>query len=90
MHIRLAALEKDLSSQMQMDLDTRIQMFRAQKLAERAAKQRRRAPSLFEAIILATARVYDSKVPTGDEHFEWLPETIRIWVVASLVRGSER
>lgn len=78
MHNRLAALAKDLSSQMQMDLDTRIQLFRARKLAERAAKQRGRAPSLFDAIVLATARVYDSKVLTGDEHFEGLPETIRI------------
>ena len=48
------------------------------ELAERAAKQRRRAPSLFDAIVLATARVYDSKVLTGDEHFEGLPETIPI------------
>ena len=48
------------------------------ELAERAAKQRRRAPSLLDAIVLATARVYDSKVLTGDEHFEGLPETIPI------------
>jgi len=48
------------------------------ELAERAAKQRRRAPSLFDAIVLATARVYDSKVLTGDEHLEGLPETIPI------------
>jgi predicted nucleic acid-binding protein len=48
------------------------------ELAERAAKQRRRAPGLFDAIILATARVYDFKVLTGDEHFEGLPETIPI------------
>ena len=48
------------------------------ELAQKAAKQRRRAPSLFDAIVLATARVYDSKVLTGDEHFEGLPETISI------------
>jgi predicted nucleic acid-binding protein len=48
------------------------------ELAQLAAKQRRRAPSLFDAIVLATARVYDSKVLTGDEHFEGLPETIPI------------
>lgn len=48
------------------------------ELAERAVKQRRRAPSLFDAIVLAIARVYDSKVLTGDEHFEGLPETIPI------------
>ncbi len=48
------------------------------ELAQRAAKQRRRAPSLFNAIVLATARVYDSKLLTGDEHFEGLSETIPI------------
>jgi predicted nucleic acid-binding protein len=48
------------------------------ELAERAAKQRRRAPGLFDAIVLATARVHDSKVLTGDEHFEGLSETVPI------------
>ena len=48
------------------------------ELAARAAKQRRRAPSLFDAIVLATARVHNSKVLTGDEHFEGLPDTIPI------------
>ncbi len=48
------------------------------ELADRAAKQRRRAPSLFDAIVLATARVHDSKILTGDEHFEGLSETIPI------------
>jgi len=48
------------------------------ELAERAAKRRHRTPSLFDAIILATARVYDSKVLTGDEHFEGLSETVPI------------
>ena len=48
------------------------------ELATRAAKQKRRAPSLFDAIVLATARVHDSKVLTGDEHFEGLPDTIPI------------
>lgn len=48
------------------------------ELADKAAKQRRRAPSLFDAIVLATARVHDSKVLTGDEHFEGLSETIPI------------
>ncbi len=47
-------------------------------LSEKAKKERRRTPSLFDAIVLAIARVYDSKVITGDEHFEALPETIPI------------
>jgi len=48
------------------------------ELVDRAAKQRRRAPSLFDVIVLATARVHDSQVLTGDEHFEGLSETIPI------------
>jgi hypothetical protein len=48
------------------------------ELGERAAKQGRRAPSPFDAIVLGTPRVYDSKVLTGDEYFEELPETIAI------------
>ena len=37
-----------------------------------------REPSLFDAIVLATARANDSKVLTGDLHFQKLPETI--WI----------
>jgi predicted nucleic acid-binding protein len=48
------------------------------EVAAKAAKQRRKAPSLFDAIVLATVRVHDSKVLTGDEHFEGLPDTILI------------
>ncbi len=33
-------------------------------------------PSLFDAIILATARMREAKVLTGDEHFRELPETL--------------
>jgi predicted nucleic acid-binding protein len=48
------------------------------ELANKAKQQRRRMPSLFDAIVLATAREHDSKVLTGDEHFEGLPETVLI------------
>ncbi len=48
------------------------------ELVDKARKERLRSPSLFDAIVLATARVYDSKVITGDEHFEKLPEAILI------------
>ena len=37
------------------------------------AKKEERSPSLFDAIILATASAYSSKVLTGDEHFTALP-----------------
>jgi predicted nucleic acid-binding protein len=48
------------------------------ELAEKAKFENRRSPSLFDAIVLATAREYDSKVLTGDEHFKSLQETIII------------
>ena len=48
------------------------------ELANTAKQQRRRMPSLFDAIVLATAREHNSKVLTGDEHFEGLPETVLI------------
>jgi predicted nucleic acid-binding protein len=48
------------------------------ELAEKAKREKRRPPSLFDAIVLATAREYNSKVLTGDKHFESVPETIII------------
>jgi predicted nucleic acid-binding protein len=48
------------------------------ELSEKARKEKRRSPSLFDATILATARTYSSNVLTGDQHFEALPETISI------------
>lgn len=46
------------------------------ELLNKAKRERLNSPSLFDAIILATARQYDSSVVTGDEHFRSLPETI--------------
>jgi predicted nucleic acid-binding protein len=46
------------------------------ELVEKAKRERLNSPSLFDAIVLATAREYDSRVVTGDEHFRGLPETI--------------
>ena len=46
------------------------------ELLEKAKRERLRTPSLFDAIVLATAREYDSNLVTGDEHFGNLPETI--------------
>ncbi len=44
-------------------------------LLEKAEREGLRTPSLFDAIILATARVLKAKVLTGDEHLKGLPET---------------
>jgi predicted nucleic acid-binding protein len=46
------------------------------ELVEKAKRERLNSPSLFDAIVLATAREYESSVVTGDEHFRDLPETI--------------
>ena len=46
------------------------------ELREKARREHLVPPSLFDAIVLATSREYDSRVVTGDEHFLGLPETI--------------
>jgi predicted nucleic acid-binding protein len=46
------------------------------ELSEKAKRSKQNTPSLFDAIVLATARINQCKVLTGDEHFKDLPETI--------------
>lgn len=46
------------------------------KLVDGAKRARLSAPSLFDAIVLATAKHLEAKVLTGDEHFKNLPETL--------------
>lgn len=48
------------------------------ELKERAEQQRLQDPGLFDAIVLAVAKVCSAKVLTGDEHFKGLKETI--WI----------
>jgi len=48
------------------------------ELANKATKEKLQRPSLFDAIILATARIHQAKVITGDEHLRGLPEVIPI------------
>jgi predicted nucleic acid-binding protein len=62
-------------------LDNRIALESAKCYIELLAEARERklkTPSLFDAIILATGRVFKAKVLTGDQHFHSLPETT--WV----------
>ena len=47
-----------------------------EELLSRADERGIGKPSLFDAIILATARMREAKVLTGDEHFRELPETL--------------
>lgn len=48
------------------------------ELSAKAKKERLKAPSLFDAIVLATTRVLNARVITGDKHFKNLPETL--WI----------
>jgi predicted nucleic acid-binding protein len=45
------------------------------ELESKARDEELRKPSLFDAVVLADARIQDAKVLTGDRHFEGLPET---------------
>jgi len=48
------------------------------ELTEKSKKEGLQRPGLFDAIMLATARTYQAKVITGDEHLLGLPEVIPI------------
>ena len=48
------------------------------ELSAKSKKEGLKAPSLFDAIVLATARVLNAKVITGDKHFKNLSETL--WI----------
>jgi predicted nucleic acid-binding protein len=62
-------------------LDAKLAVTAAKSYIEMEANAKRlklNCPSLFDAIVLAVARLRESKVLTGDQHFKNLPETI--WV----------
>jgi predicted nucleic acid-binding protein len=46
------------------------------EIQEKARKEKMEKPSLFDAIVLASARINGAKVLTGDRHFNGLSETI--------------
>ena len=48
------------------------------ELIKRAKVLKQNTPSLFDAIVQATAKIKGSKLLTGDEHFRDLPEVI--WI----------
>jgi len=61
------------------DIDVGIQSARAfVELEGKATSEKLRRPSLFDAIVLATARAYQAKAVTGDEHLLGLPDVIPI------------
>jgi len=62
-------------------IDTEVALEAAKSymlLANEAKKQRLKAPSLFDAIILASAKLLEAKALTGDEHLKSFPETF--WI----------
>ena len=46
------------------------------ELESKARKERLRKPNLFDAIVLAEARIQDTKVLTGDRRFAGLPDAL--------------
>lgn len=48
------------------------------ELSQKAKTRKLKTPSLFDAIVLATARTLKAKLITGDEHLKDTPETL--WI----------
>jgi predicted nucleic acid-binding protein len=60
-------------------LDAKLAATAAKAFMEMEANAKRHKlnqPSLFDAIVLATGRLLESKILTGDQHFRNMPETI--------------
>lgn len=63
----------------QIDSATALEAAKCQlELSQQAKICKQNTPSLFDAIVFATARINQCKIITGDEHFRNLPETI--WI----------
>jgi predicted nucleic acid-binding protein len=63
----------------QIDSATAIEASKCQlELTKKAKIAKQNTPSLFDAIVQATAKINQCKIVTGDEHFKNLPETI--WI----------
>ena len=75
---RLATIE-ETSEITSIDKDIALESARCYlELAERAKSRKLKNLSLFDAIVLATARILGAKLLTGDEHFKGIDETI--WI----------
>jgi len=73
---RLATM-LETSEPVDVDADLALEAAKATvQLERRAASSGLRKPSLFDGIVLATARRNDAKVLTGDVHFKDLAETV--------------
>ncbi len=58
------------------------------ELDSRARRKKLGRPSLVDGIVLATSRINNAKVLSGDKHFEGLPETI--WLGAERNRNPDQ
>ena len=64
-------------------IDIELSIMSAESAAELSAKARREGiggPGLGDALVLATARVVNARVVTGDPHFRGLEETVWLGV----------
>jgi predicted nucleic acid-binding protein len=88
-YLRVGVDEKIVDSRLQeitgasniIPVDTNLALESARcflELSAKAHKSKQKNPSLFDAIVLATGRLLESKILTGDEHFKSLPETV--WI----------
>ena len=91
-YIREGADEKVVDTRLQViasasnvtlvDVETALEAAKCYlELAKLAKESKLNTPSLFDAIVLGTSRLLESKIVTGDEHFKNLPETI--WIGTS-------
>lgn len=63
----------------QIDSATALEAAKCQlELSQQAKRSKQNAPSLFDAIVYATAKINQGRIITGDIHFRNLPETI--WI----------
>ena len=63
----------------QIDSATALEAAKCQlELSQQAKISKQNAPSLFDAIVYATAKINQGRIITGDTHFKNLPETI--WI----------
>ena len=61
----------DSSTIIQIDMATALESAKCHlEMAKKAKMQKQNTPSLFDAIVQATAIIKDCKIVTGDEHFK--------------------
>jgi predicted nucleic acid-binding protein len=78
----------EISEVLRIDAEVALAAGKAyRELESKARNEKLRKPSLFDAIVLANARIQDAKVLTGERHFAGLPETMWLGTRAPL-RGK--